>query len=249
MVLPGYGRVTRPTYWTRRFLKVIGAPGGKHFGDAAPFGGFHASAQYGDRSSCSGEPFSDGVEVVDPCGEDEDVGAFTGSGQDVADDLVEPLLIGDQRPVGVGHPAWFLWVSVGVVAELCRMEVVLDRPPPIWPHLKSRCWWIRSRHWSASALRSTRTSVEVARASIAAQVMTVLPVPGGAISTPASWLSTSAIARVCVSRSFVAQVNSWCSPMTRWSSTLRVLSAELTRSLSSRCRPRGRVRLPSTVSS
>jgi hypothetical protein len=61
--------------------------------------------------------------VVDPCGEDEDVGAFAGSGQDIADDLVEPLLVGDQCPVDTGYPAWFVWIGLARVPELRRMEV------------------------------------------------------------------------------------------------------------------------------
>ena len=51
--------------------------------------------------------------------------------------------------------------SVGSSA-MSMMPVVLDRPPPICPHLNARCFCNRSRHWSASALRSTRMRVEVA---------------------------------------------------------------------------------------
>ena len=50
---------------------------------------------------------------------------------------------------------------------------------------------MRLRHWSARALRSTRTRVEVPRSAITAQAMTVLPEPGGATSTPSSWASSA----------------------------------------------------------
>ena len=59
-----------------------------------------------------------------------------------------------------------------------------ERPPPSWPAVTPRCSVSRARHWSASVLRSTSTSVEVARRAISAQAMTVLPDPGGATSTP-----------------------------------------------------------------
>ena len=68
-------------------------------------------------------------------------------------------------------------------SAMSMMPVVLDRPPPICPHLNPRCFCKRSRHWSASALRSTRMRAEVAREAMAAQAITVLPKPGGAIST------------------------------------------------------------------
>ena len=42
------------------------------------------------------------------------------------------------------------------------------------------------RHCSASALRSTKINVDVARSAIAAQAITVLPEPGGATRTPSS---------------------------------------------------------------
>ena len=44
----------------------------------------------------------------------------------------------------------------------------------------------RARHWSASALRSTGTSVDTPKDAMTADAMTVLPAPGGATSTPRS---------------------------------------------------------------
>ena len=108
---------------------------------------------------------------------------------------------------------------------------------------------MRSRHWSARALRSTNTSVEVDRDSIAAQAMTVLPVPGGATRTLVSCSRSWCNAAVWDVRSGVLQVRWWGSPRTRLSSTCNVLSADATRSFSRGCRPRGRTRSPSAVSS
>ena len=45
---------------------------------------------------------------------------------------------------------------------------------------------ISRRHWSASVLRSTSTSVETARWAMTAQAMTVFPEPGGATRSPNS---------------------------------------------------------------
>ena len=75
---------------------------------------------------------------------------------------------------------------------------IRDRPPPSCPAVTPRCSVSRARHWSASVLRSTSTSVEVAWRAIRAQAITVLPAPGGATSTPRSWSARSATARCLV---------------------------------------------------
>ena len=66
---------------------------------------------------------------------------------------------------------------------------------------------MRSRHWSAKTLRSTRTMVEVDRDSIAAQAMTVFPVPGGAMRTLVSCSRSWCSAVVWAVRNGVLQVN------------------------------------------
>jgi hypothetical protein len=69
-----------------------------------------------------------------------------------------------------------------------------QRPPPSWPALMPRNSAIRARHWSARALRSTRTSVETWWAAMTAQAITVFPAPGGATSTPRSCRAISVTA-------------------------------------------------------
>src|SRR5271156_30110 len=91
-------------------------------------------------------------------------------------------------------------------SAMSMMPVVLDRPPPICPHLNRRCLCKRSRHWSASALRSTRIRAEVAREAMAAQAITVLPKPGGAISTLVSSSINRWTASACSDLSSVEQM-------------------------------------------
>ena len=55
--------------------------------------------------------------MVDPGGEDEDVRALSMGVEHVGDDLVEAILVGDERAVDFGHPAGRGGIGVAGVAE------------------------------------------------------------------------------------------------------------------------------------
>ena len=71
------------------------------------------------------------------------------------------------------------------------------------------------RHWSASVLRSTSTSVGIARWAMTAQAITVLPEPGGATRSPSSCGITDSTASCCCGLRSKVGERSKGSPMTR----------------------------------
>ena len=108
---------------------------------------------------------------------------------------------------------------------------------------------MRLRHWSASALRSTRISAEVWRAAMTAQAMTVLPDPGGATSIPRSCRVSSATAACCAAVSVALHVNSCGVPAARSSVISTRLPACSASEVTVLSMPRGRISPPSMVSS
>jgi DNA-binding CsgD family transcriptional regulator len=61
--------------------------------------------------------------VVDPCGEDKDVGAVGVSGDHVGNDLLQPGFIGDEGSVDLGHSAWRAGVGLPHIAVAGGMHV------------------------------------------------------------------------------------------------------------------------------
>jgi len=59
----------------------------------------------------------DRFEVVDPGCQDEDVGAISMGHEDIGNDLLQPVLVGDERPVDLSNPARRRWIGVSGVAE------------------------------------------------------------------------------------------------------------------------------------
>ena len=90
---------------------------GKSVGDLASFPCLHSTAEDDDRCSGLTNLAGDRFEVVDPGGEDEDVGAISMGHEDIGNDLLEPVLVGDERPVDLGHSAGRRWIGVSGVAE------------------------------------------------------------------------------------------------------------------------------------
>ncbi|WP_232535190.1 hypothetical protein [Nocardia terpenica] len=67
------------------------------------FTGFHAAAQDDDVvAACGGEVFGECVDVVDPGGEDENVGARLMGVEYICDDLFQALFVGDECAVDLG---------------------------------------------------------------------------------------------------------------------------------------------------
>ena len=91
---------------------------GELVGDLAAFTCFHAAAEDGDGLSGGSRTISDGVEVLDPGGEHQDVGSGFGGGQHVGDDLVESYLVGNEGSIDLGDSAGCGGIGVAAVLEL-----------------------------------------------------------------------------------------------------------------------------------
>jgi hypothetical protein len=61
--------------------------------------------------------------MIDPGGQDQDVSAAIGGSQDVPDDLVEAVFVGDQGTIDFGYSAWGAGVGAAGVAEGGGMQV------------------------------------------------------------------------------------------------------------------------------
>jgi len=92
-------------------------------GDVQALARFHSPAQHGCFASGIAEPAGDRIQVVYPGGKDEDVCALAVCRQHVGDDLVEAILVGDERAVDLGYPARRGGIGVAGVAEPGRVDM------------------------------------------------------------------------------------------------------------------------------
>jgi hypothetical protein len=83
---------------------------------------FHFAAQCDDRYPRSAQAFRNGVAVIDPGGQDENIGAVVCGGQDVPDDLVEAFFVGDQGTVDLCYAARSAGICVTDRAESGRVQ-------------------------------------------------------------------------------------------------------------------------------
>jgi hypothetical protein len=139
------------------------------------------------------------VDVGGPLAQQEAVPPALQFCLDLRDDLTGADVVRDQFTVDGCHPTRRGHVRVAGVSESRGMDVqhrtgthpLLTRGREIELGRAGRAGGAGrrghgQRDWSASVLRSTSTSVEVARCAITAHVITVLPEPGGATRTPSS---------------------------------------------------------------
>jgi hypothetical protein len=102
---------------------LIGAVGGELLCDLLSFTCFHATSQNGHLAPGIGQPARDRLEVVHPGGQQKHVGAAAVGFEHIGNDLLEPLLVGNQGAIDLGHPAGRGRIRVAGVAEPSGMNV------------------------------------------------------------------------------------------------------------------------------
>src|SRR6185437_15993708 len=96
---------------------VVGSVVRKPAGALSSFPCLHSTAEDDHRCSRLTNLAGDRFEVVDPGCQDEDVGAISMGHEDIGNDLLQPVLVGDERPVDLSNPARRRWIGVSGVAE------------------------------------------------------------------------------------------------------------------------------------
>ena len=72
--------------------------------------------------ACGACPLRDGVEMVDPGGQNQNVGASFGRAKNVMNDLVEAVFISNESAVDLRHSTWGAGIGVAGVPESSRMQ-------------------------------------------------------------------------------------------------------------------------------
>ena len=148
-------------------------------------------------------------------------------------------------PYPASNSSSVLWRARLWTIATSTLPFGLPRPPPIVPISsvsRSRNSFSRWVHCSSSGLRWTSTSVERPLCAISQAAITVLPMPGGALSTPSSWESIAGTA--CSWRAVNSPVNRVCSgaPSARSSKSSKATPRPASRSSSGSRHPRGSTR-------